>query len=796
MFDRLFSSCYHLGLRQRRLVVLAVLLLTAVAGAGLFAARYEGNIDQMLPPEQEVTRSLDFLRESSVSDKIIVSLALTDPARNRQELFTAVDRLAATLQPPLFSKVVTGVDVAGAMDEFAMLRYAPQVLGAEDLAAIERMLTPEEVSRKLRTVYLQALRPESVMMSSLSRSDPLGIKLLFLDKLRALPSSMGYDVTVEDGHFLSRDRRHALLIVQTPVPVMDGEGSRQMIASLREKLAALPPFVSADIICGHLHTIGNEAVIKRDIKIASLVATLAYTVLLLLIFRDPRILLVLTIPAIAVVWSIAIAAALHGTLLYIVIGFGTAISGISIDFGLLVYIGMKQGCDERKLQRLARLVTIDALTTVCGFAVLFFSLIRGYHQLALFSILCVLICLFFSLLVLPLFLSRCLPEPPAAPGSAWERRLLGIPDRWRVGLWLAATVLILAGATSIRFDSDIKKLDGSGADVQQAEQRFHEIWGGRADQAILVVTGSSVEAAMESNDRVYRAAAAQLAPGELTSLAQFWPAASTRRANLERWDRFWQEGRAARLQALIEEGSAAYGFAPQAFAPFFTGLVARRGEMAGSGEMVEQLRERFIVERPAGVSIMSFFPDDEQTVAKLKQITDRHPGAFIVSAKALSSAISSFTTREIRLIAPLALLANLVMAWFFFRDWRDTLIAHVPLLTGIIWLVGLMALLGLPLNVVNVVAAIITTGVIVDYGLGMTYENRQELRLGTPMAVTLSAATNVIGAGALLFTKHPALYSTGVAMVVCMTTGYLAAMFVVPPLCRLIGASGSAGEGR
>jgi predicted RND superfamily exporter protein len=140
-----------------------------------------------------------------------------------------------------------------------------------------------------------------------------------------------------------------------------------------------------------------------------------------------------------------------------------------------------------------------------------------------------------------------------------------------------------------------------------------------------------------------------------------------------------------------------------------------------------------------------------------------------------------------KVIVPLAILANLGMAWLFFRDWRDTLIAHVPLVTGMAWLVGLMALLGMSLNVVNIVAAIISTGVIVDYGLGMTYENRQELRLGTPMAVTLSAATNVVGAGALLFTKHPALFSTGVAMVICMTSGYLAAMLVVPPLCRLLG---------
>jgi predicted RND superfamily exporter protein len=83
----------------------------------------------------------------------------------------------------------------------------------------------------------------------------------------------------------------------------------------------------------------------------------------------------------------------------------------------------------------------------------------------------------------------------------------------------------------------------------------------------------------------------------------------------------------------------------------------------------------------------------------------------------------------------------------------------------------------------------VTTGVIVDYGIGMTYEYRYNLRIGTVIAVTLSAITNVIGAGVMLFAKHPALYSTGVAMVICMVAGYLSSVIVVPSLCSLVAPS-------
>ena len=137
-------------------------------------------------------------------------------------------------------------------------------------------------------------------------------------------------------------------------------------------------------------------------------------------------------------------------------------------------------------------------------------------------------------------------------------------------------------------------------------------------------------------------------------------------------------------------------------------------------------------------------------------------------------------------LAPLAVLFNIVLTWLFFRSWKETLIALVPLLTGTVWMLGIMSLFGMPLNIVNIVAGVIASGVIVDYGVGITYEYQHNLHFGTVMAMTLSAASNVIGAGALLFARHPALYSTGVAMVISMVVGYLSSVLVVPSFCSIL----------
>ncbi len=792
MFEKYFSLLYQFVHRHKQGVLATVLLVTVAAGAGLFFVPYEGNIDIMLPPDPEITRSMDFLRDSSLSDKVIISLALTDPSKGKQDLFLAVDELAASFQPPLFTSVITGVSVADAMEEFSVLQYAPQILGEEDLAAIDRQLTPKAVSEKMQAIYRQSLRPESVFMTSLSRTDPLSIKTLLLGKLRALPASMGFDVAIEEGHFISRDGRHAMLIIQTPVKMMDSQKSKELVQALDERINKLPGYVSADVIGGHLHTVSNERVIKRDIAVASIIATIAFFLLFLLVFRDARAMFVFIFPLIAVIWGVILLAGIEHKLSYLIIGFGTAIVGIS-DYGLIVYIAMKRGTGTSQPVQLAKLVFIDAITTIFSFVVLYFSHIRGYHQLALFSILCLLICLLFSLFVLPLTLSwkrYSLVEDPTI--GDWLKNIQW-PAKLTVGIWAIVTVIFFILSLSVKLDSDVKKLDGSGPEVLQAERSFHDVWGGKTNQAILVVTGASLEEAMEKNDRVFREAVKSVSGEDFTSLALFWPSEKNRIENQERWDRFWKQGRERRLKELIRQTSAEHGFSDRAFTPFFDGLYAHQRDDGRPGGMIARLQDRFVVKKNEEYRIMSFFPDEPKNFESLSAVAKQFPGTFIVSGKALSSSISAYTAREAMILAPLAVLFNVVLAWLFFRNWKETLISLVPLLTGVVWLLGFMAIFNMPLNVVSIVAGIIASGVIVDYGIGITYEYSHNLHFGTMMAMTLSAVSNVIGAGALLFALHPAFFSTGVAMVVSMVVGYLSSVIVIPSLCRLLGTTGLEG---
>jgi len=785
MFERLYEPLYRFVQDQKNLVLATVLGVTLAASIGALFVRYDGNIDLMLPPNPEIGRGMRLLRDSSLSEKLLISLALTDPAKEKQDLFLAADQLAASLGPPLFTSVTTGISMADVMEEFSVLQYAPQVLGEKDLADIDRLLTPQAVAERMQAIYRQSLRPESMFSSSLSRTDPLGIRMLLLGKLQALPAAMGFNVAVEGGHFISRDGRHTLLIVRTPVPMMDSERSKDLIRALDERIERLPAHVAADVIGGHLHTVSNERVMIRDITAASIISTIAFFSFFLFAFRDARAILVFIFPFIAVIWAIALMAGVEERLSYLVIGFGTAIVGIS-DFGLIVYVAMKRGTGASRPALLAKLVFIDASTTIFSFVVLYFSQIRGYHQLATFAVFCLLVCLLFSLFVLPLTLSW--RRFPMAEDPTVGDRLDSIrwPTKLVVGAWAIVTSVFSILSLSVSIDSDLKKLDGSEPEVLRAERSFTDSWGGSTNQGILAVTGATLDEAMEKNDRVFDVASETLGGEEFASLAGFWPSEKKRRENQDRWDRFWRDGRERKLKELIDERSVEYGFSERAFTPFFDRLYDHERAAAPQDGLIAQLQERFVVKKDGAYQLLSFFPDEPRYFDSLSALAKRFPDTFIVSGKALSAAISVHTTSEAKILAPLAVLFNVVLAWLFFRDWKETLIALVPLVTAASWLLGLLALFDTPLNVVSIVAGIIASGVIVDYGLAVTYDYTRNLQFGTMTALTLSAVSNVIGAGALLFAQHPAFFSTGVVMVVTMVIGYLSSLIVIPSLCSLL----------
>ena len=249
MSGDLFSRIHDLVQKRKGIVIglLGVLIVASIIG--LKFVKYNNNIEVMLPQNAAVQNTMRFLREANFSDKLVISLKLNDELHNTQDLVLASDQLAASIKSsPMVKQVISSISASNMASEMiSFLKYAPQLLGPESLSKIESQMTPGSIKERLKFIYRQSLSPGSSFLMPFLRADPLGLFSGILRNIENLEKSLDYDVVINNGHLISKDGRHAMVIVKTPVALTEGFGARKLITYLMGELKTSLPCLFQNI---------------------------------------------------------------------------------------------------------------------------------------------------------------------------------------------------------------------------------------------------------------------------------------------------------------------------------------------------------------------------------------------------------------------------------------------------------------------------------------------------------------------------------------------------------------------
>jgi predicted RND superfamily exporter protein len=141
-----------------------------------------------------------------------------------------------------------------------------------------------------------------------------------------------------------------------------------------------------------------------------------------------------------------------------------------------------------------------------------------------------------------------------------------------------------------------------------------------------------------------------------------------------------------------------------------------------------------------------------------------------------------------------AMVAFIAMV-FDFRNLRDTLIATIPAIGGLVMMLGLMALLQVDFNPINLVALPLVLGIGVDDGIHLVHDYRRQLKAGadeykpsgeTLNGVLLTSLTSVIGFGSLMIAAHAGLKTMGIVLALGVTCCLAVALLLLPPILVLV----------
>jgi predicted RND superfamily exporter protein len=204
----------------------------------------------------------------------------------------------------------------------------------------------------------------------------------------------------------------------------------------------------------------------------------------------------------------------------------------------------------------------------------------------------------------------------------------------------------------------------------------------------------------------------------------------------------------------------------------------RRRSVGASGHLLLQIYSRLDVWERAGQT---------QFVEELRTVDPNVTGQPVVAYESMR-----LVERACREGLAYAFLLVAGIAALMIRRWRETVLALVPLILGMLWTVALMQAFGLRFNLVNVWALPLIVGSAAEYGLNIVLRALESRTHGGPrlarstvMGVVFNGLTTIAGFGALLVADHRGVWSLGLLLAIGTTMILVASLVVLPTLMHL-----------
>jgi len=785
-FYKFLFDLYLFFSTRKPIIYAATLATVLISTVAFFHLNLREDIRSMLPDDKSDAMNFELLQQAPFSRKVIINLAggAGTPA---SELTAAADRLADAMTPPFFSRVVAGPGESMNWDFFSWLVEAePNLITDQDLAKIDQMLTAENVRRSLKELYAKLITGEGSALKNLFQTDPLNLRFIGFEKLRFL--NIIPKMQLRNGHFISADGRNALLIADTPFEITDAPHAKEMLAHFKRIAAAtVPETIHVSIISGHRYTLANIDTIKRDVFIILVCSSFGLFLVFLIFLRTSGGFYVFLVPMAVFCIAAAVISLVYKSVAAVTIGFGAVLLGISMDFAIHVYFALQTQSQNAAaaVAQVSRPIFFCALTTLGSFGVLLFSSLPVQRQLAGFLMIGIGVSLILSLVTLPHLVKPAQPPIGAGKNRVLER-LRPAPNAFILA-WILLMGFCIWQATKLEFNGDLRALNLIPEDIREAEDNLRQTWGNFRGNAVIFAGGSDLQSALETNDRLFKLLTDAMPDETIVSLAPIMPSTAVQKINRRRWHDFWTNEKKEHIRHLLADAGELLGFRPDAFAPFFERLTRpsvtitpKKLRALGLGDMIDSL----IMQTDEGIQVLTLVPDTPKVAKIIGQRNSELTGIQFASQEQFRITISRAIASDFLWFVIKACLVVCLCLSLLFRNLKMVLLALIPVVSGMLFMVGVMGALEIAFNLFNVVAALLIIGLGVDYGIFMVSKLSKGSSQGTEQAVLVSGLTTLVGFGALVLARHPALHSIGITVLLGIGAAIASALIVIPAIYR------------
>ncbi len=797
-------------LRHHRLVLVAGLFVTVLAGVLAARLRIDSDIRSLLPTDHPVLVNLDRI-ERSFGALGSVNVVVKDGTREQRHAFAdAVAERLGRLEK------IRDVEYRLRSDFFA--DHALYFLGDAEMEQLDE--------RVQAWAHYELCRVEPDVC--LEKPDPAAPEAL-RSFIRAKQDAALTRTRFRD--YFERDGIDALVVLAHPRGASsDLDFSQAIAAETRAAISEVHATANAawsgsdltwNVVGPYIVKADERATISGDMFKSGTFGFLGVVLILYLLLRSGRAVFTLLIPlACGVTWSMAFTQLVLGHLNTLTSLISTVVMGMGIDAGIHYLLRVREeqaGVSDREaIARAFHGLIVPLLvasgTTLGAFAVMASSDLPAFQEFGIIAGSGVALCLLAMVTVYPAAL--CL----SGVKRVTRRRTTGLAGALlhaivlrRPGLTLtvvaAASVVFALAAGRVQFENSGRALqsDRTRAAVEADTRLISDIFQRDIHAGILVVDtldeARAVLAAARAKPREDTTVAELFAAPDLLPDPSIDPerrreaiAAITEDVPEATWDRL--DARAAgddpddeqlsaadaqRLKRMLKAEPVTLDRLPPVLLDKVRGSDGRFAVHAypnfDAAEIIKGLEfmtetETFTAPlgRPEGEAVFV----GETTVYALMYRLMAGEAPFVLAVAA-------------------GLIATLVLAQL--RSLGQTLLTLLPLALGMLWLVGLMALTGVRFTLFNIPILPAILGIGVDNGVYLTDRIRRlrgtpdglaSALGGTGAAILAATATTVMGFAAFMIADNGGLRGIGVLAVLGISIAAVTALLVLPSIAALL----------
>lgn len=664
---------------------------------------------------------------------------------------------------------------------------------------IKILLSKERMKDLLKETKLELSSILDPEIKSFLLLDPLKFHRIYWERFNKPIGS--YRIDYLSGYFLSEDHSSLLILLKPRGTAQDIKYASNLIDKVEEKLKesvskweyeSQPP--EMELGGGFKIAVEDGRIIKKDIGLQILTSIVLVLLLYYLSFRNFKTLFFPLIPlSFGMVFTFGFAGWFLKELNVSSSAFAALLVGLGIDFVIVIYSRFLEEKSKAKdyneifyclEKEVYPSIFLGAITTVGTFGIFYFTKLKGLKELGILTSIGILFVMFFSFTILPLLLlfEKKVEEKKKSFYKIFLFSVSFIIDfsiRKRKLIIISSLILVLFSLffiEKIPFQDSAEALRSKNNKGIIVQEKISEKFGKVGYPSIVLIEDKDLNSLIGMDEKLSFHLNELKGKNIVFShqgLSDLIPSLDKQKENLKRTKEFDINQFDENFGVLCKE----LDLNIDAFEPFLKDLRYgfKEAKILNWDTLLEfenliKLSQILFKEEDKFYSFRTiYFPGGRykrEPPQEIERFVEKYPQMVLTGINAMAKKLRVLVKKDATIATTAGTILVFFILLFSFKSLKKTIYTLIPLIFGIFLMLGIMGLIKIPFNSMNIFVMLMVVGIGTDYGIHIIHryhlsKGDREKIANTGGAVLFSALTTIAGFGSLILSHFLGLKSMG-----------------------------------